>query len=130
MKVKIERYSDATDITTMVKMVLDAPENGKIRSIKDIKDAYGLGLMEAKDFVETVREARRQVTLKHERAERERSQSIGDMIREAERLDDEDERQEFEERLGNNLKRVFADCDDPDCPCRDGHDGHCDGYPV
>jgi len=90
MKIAITttRYSTSEDISAMTVEALSFPDGQKIAAIKAIKASWGLGLGEAKDFVETVHETRRQVTAQIQRMDDSRSQTLSAMIEESNRLDD------------------------------------------
>ena len=89
--ITVQRYTTADDIKAMTVEALTFPDGQKIMAIKANRESWGLGLGEAKDFVETVHETRRQVTAQIQRADDYRSESIAAMIAESDRLDDLEE---------------------------------------
>jgi hypothetical protein len=82
------RHTDLADIAAMTAEVLNFPEGQKIAAIKAVRTSWGLGLGEAKDLVEVVHEARKQVTAQIGRVNDSRSDYLAAMIEESNRLDD------------------------------------------
>ena len=110
ISITVERYTTLDDIKVMTVEALTFPEGQKIAAIKAIKGSWGLGLGEAKDFVETVHEARRQVTAQIQRADDARSESFAAMLEESNRLEDLEEEAYHAERAGQTACPEESEC--------------------